>query len=279
MFVPFALTLGLIVATGADDTPRPARTPPQRTAPAPAAPTAPTQPAARTDPAAAEALARVLRQLLQGNVPDPLVQTHQDWGRQVAVTVTRRYRDGLRVWTEPLRELRNDGHWRRLTVRVPRPDQITLAVTELVPTRPGCWRVTVGVTAERVDLRFEQQLWRNGLRLYSGETRAHCRGGLLLTAEVVVRTHYPKGALLPEVTVRVRATEARIVYENLVVDHTAGLGGDAAKALGEMLLRAVKAFQPDLERELLTRANEAVVKAAGTREFKASLDRLLRGKD
>jgi hypothetical protein len=40
-------------------------------------------------------------------------------------------------------------------------------------------------------------------------------------------------------------------------------------------IKAVKTFKPDLEGELLQKGNAAIVKAAGTREFKVALDRLL----
>jgi hypothetical protein len=233
---------------------------------------------AQTDPAEAEALARVLRDLLRQNIPDPVLRTSQNWGNQIAVTRTRRKREGFRVWNEPVQEFRNDGTWRRITVRIPEPDKTFLAVTRLTRGEDGKLSVTVGVIAERVELRLEQQIWKNGLRIYAGETRAHCRGGVLLSAEVKVQTVFKKDSWLPDVTVQVKATEARIVYEDLVVDHTAGLDGDAAKTVGELAIRAVKALKPDLERDLLTKGNEAIVKAAGTREFKASLADLFKAK-
>ncbi len=238
--------------------------------------TPPAKAALKTDPAEAEALAKVLRDLLRQNLPDPLTQTSQNWGHQTAVTVVRRQREGWRIWTEPVQELRNDGLWRRITVRLPDPDKVFLAVTELTHPKDGQLVATIGVVAERVDVRFEQQLWRNGVRLYGGETRAHCKGGVLIKAEVTTKAEFKKGSLLPDVTLQVKATEARIVHEDIVVDHTAGLDGEAAKVLGDVMLRTVKAFKPDLERDLLAKGNAAIVKAAGSRELKTSLDRLLK---
>jgi hypothetical protein len=251
----------------------PAKAPPAK-APAPHAKKA----APKTDPAEAAALTRVLRDLAKKYIPDPLSKSSQNWGKQTAVTVVRRYRDGLRFYSEAVQELRNDGHWKRTTLRVPEPDKIALAVTELTHPTPGKVLATVAVVAERVDVKFEQQLWRNGRRLYGGETRAHCKGGLLVKAEVVSKTEFKDGSLLPEVTLKLRLTDADVFYENLVVDHTAGLDGDAAVAVGDLLIDLAKAVKPDVEKELRDKAEAAVVKAVGVREFRLELDRLLQSK-
>jgi hypothetical protein len=230
------------------------------------------------DPAEAHALAKVLRDLLVKNLPDPLSKANQNWDHQKAITVIHRHREGLRVWSEPVQEMVNDGVWRRYETRIPDPAKIVLAVTELTFPEEGKVLATVGVIAERVDVKFEQQVWRNSVRLYGGETRAHCKGSLLLTVEVTSKTEFKKGAFLPEVTLKVKATEAHLGYEDVVVDHTAGLDGEAAKALGDVAIRTVKAVKPDLEGDLLTKANAAIVKAAGSRELRVALDSLLKKK-
>ena len=138
--------------------------------------------------------------------------------------------------------------------------------------------ITVAHVAERVDIRVEQQVWRNGLRLYSGETRGHCKAALLLKGEVVTKTEFKKGSFLPDVSLTIKATNAELFYEKLEIDHTAGVGGDLAQVLGDMLIRVVKAIKPDLEEELLAKANAAILKAAGTRELHVALDQLLKAK-
>ena len=128
-----------------------------------------------------------------------------------------------------------------------------------------------------VDLKFEQQLWQNGLRLYSGETRGRCHAALLLKCEIVSRTEKKAGSLLPDVIVRGRATEAQLFYQDLVIEHTAGIGGDGAKVLGDAAVHTVKQVKPDLERDLLAKANAAIVKAADTKEVRVSFDALVKG--
>jgi hypothetical protein len=240
-----------------------------------AQPPAPKKAASKTDPAEAEALAKALRDLAKKYIPDPVSKSSQNWGKQKAVTVIHRYREGFRVWSEAVQELRNDGHWRRTTVRLPEPDKLAIGVTELTHPQPGTMLATVAVVAERVDLRFEQQIWRNGFRLYSGESRAHCKGGLVVKAEVVSKTEFKKGSIFPEFTFKLRITDADLCYEKLVVDHTAGLDGDAARVVVDALIDLARLVKPDVESDLREKAEAAIVKAVGVREFKLALDKLL----
>lgn len=274
-----ALSLGFVVVAAADDpkTPIPLKAPPQKDAKGAGKAKAEAKPDPKaTDRAEADALAAVLRELLQKNLPDPLTRTSQNWDHQKAVTVVKRHREGLRIWTEPVQEMQNDGVWRRITVRVPDSSKVVLAVLELTHPEENKMLATIGVQAERVDVHFEQQVWRSGLRLYGGETRGHCKGSLLVKVEVTTKTELKKGAFLPDVYLKMRATEAQLGYNDLVIDHTAGLDGDAAKALGDLAVKMIKSLKPDLERDLLEKGNAAIVKAAGTREVKTSLDMLLK---
>lgn len=231
-----------------------------------------------TDPTEAEALARVLRDLLTKLLPDPITKSNHNWGHQKAVTVNQLHRDGLKFWTEPVQEMHNDGTWRRTDVRLPELEKVTLVVTELTHPEPTRMLVTVQVVAERVDLHMEQQIWKNGLRLYSGETRAHCRGALVLKAEVNTHAEAKKGSFFPEITLKLQVTSAELFYEKLVVDHTAGLNGEAAKAVGDLAISIIKAVKPHLEKDLLEKADAAIVKAARSKELTLTLDKLMSAK-
>ena len=59
----------------------------------------------------------------------------------------------------------------------------------------------------------------------------------------------------------------------LVVDHTAGVDGEAAKVIGDVLIDVVKAVKPDIEN--CAKAEAAIVKAVGIRDFNLALDSLL----
>jgi hypothetical protein len=231
--------------------------------------------ALKTDPVEAEALTKVLQDLLKKNLPDPVTKSNHNWGHQKAVTTNVLHRDGLKFWTEQMQEMKNDGTWRRADVRIPDQDKIAVAVTELTHPEEGKMLVTVSSLAERVDLHFEQQIWKNGVRLYGGETRGHCRGALVLKAEITTKTEIKKGLFFPSISLNLKVTSAELFYEKLVIDHTAGLNGEAAKAIGDVAIGIVKAIKPNLEKDLLEKADTAIVKAAQKKELTLTLDKLL----
>jgi hypothetical protein len=72
---------------------------------------------------------------------------------------------------------------------------------------------------------------------------------------------------------RLRVTQADINYDHFVTEHIAGLGGDAARVLGDTLQ---KTLQHWLEKKVLPKANTAVVKAADTKEMRLSLASILK---
>lgn len=204
-------------------------------------------------------------------MPSPLVQSAPGWGQQKEVTV------GGRLKGMPVKELKNDGTWRRLSVIARNPERsLAVGLKDAVYPEPGRATFTAMIGLD-VDLKFEQQHWQNGLRLYSGETRGRCRAALLLKCEIVSRTEKKPGSVLPDLIVRGRATEAQLFYQDLVIEHTAGIGGDGAKLLGEAAITTVKQVKPELERQLLAKANAAIVKAADTKEVRVSFDAILKG--
>lgn len=234
--------------------------------------------AERPDPADVKALEATLRDLLIKNLPDPVVQSSSGWGQQKDGVVRVNFqRDGLKLRSEPVRGMRNDGHWKRVSIRAANPQRtLAVGVTDAAYPEPGRATFTAMIGTD-CDLKFEQQLWRSGKRIYSGETRARCHAAVLLKCEVTSRTETKPGSLLPDLVFRVRVTDAQLFYEKLVVEHTAGVGGDAAKLIGETVLDVVKKAKPDLERDLLAKANAAVVKAADTKDVRVSFESLLKG--
>jgi hypothetical protein len=227
------------------------------------------------DPADAAQLADTLRTLLLKYAPDPLVQSSHGWGGQKEYPVGGRFRGGR---GEPVTEKKNDGTWRRVAVRASNPAQsLTVALKDVASPEPGKLTFTAHVHVD-CDIKFEQQVWKKGVRLYSGETRGRCHAAAALKCEVTTRTEPRPGSFVPDVVFRVRVTEAQLFYDNLVIEHTAGIGGDGAKLLGDAVIHAVKQAKPSLERDLLAKANAAVVKAADTKEVRVSLGKLLEGK-
>lgn len=236
---------------------------------------APTSP----EPADTDALAKSLRELLLKHLPNPIVESAQGWGHQKdGVVDVKFHKDGLRLRTEKVRGKLNDGHWRKVSVRAANPERsLALGIKDASFPEPGKAAFTALLGLD-CDLKFEQQVWRNGVRLYSGETRGRCRAALAAKCEVTSRTEKKPDSLIPDVVFRVRLTDAQLYYDNLVIEHTAGVGGDAARLLGDALVHAVKQAKPQLERDLLAKANAAIVKAADTKEIRVSLGAVLQGR-
>jgi hypothetical protein len=76
---------------------------------------------------------------------------------------------------------------------------------------------------------------------------------------------------VPDLVLRLRVTEAKADYDHFVTEQIGGLGGDAAKVFGDALQ---KILRPALEKKLLPKAQNAIVKAADTREVRLSLGSL-----
>jgi len=232
--------------------------------------------AAQSPPAtAAEDLARVLRSLLLANLPDPLVQSQRGWGQTKEVWNGTKWRgQGLGVHPVPQKKAKNHGTWRRIRVNVERPEAtLKLAVGNLQRPEPGRLTFDVFVACD-ANILFEQQIWDAGVRLYSGETRARSKALIGLNCESVTRVEKGKG-LLPDAVIRLRVLNSYLHYDDLVVEHTAGVGGTAAKLLGDAVIGLVKEVKPDLERELREKANAAIVKAGDTKEVRLSLGKLI----
>lgn len=224
----------------------------------------------------AAAIAKLMREQALQQLPTPLVTANDGWGKQKEFVVGKvMLRNPNKFGPEAPRERVNDGLWRRFTVSARDPDK-TLAIgfAELVRPAPDMLNVTLNVAMD-INFRMEQQLWLRGRQLYSGETRGHCKTAVQLKAVVEHKTEFKAGTLLPEVTLKIKTTDAKIFYDGLTIDHTAGLDGEDAKKVGDLVIDLVKKVKPDLEGQLLEKGNAAIVKAAGTREIKLELDKLL----
>lgn len=239
-----------------------------------------TPPVKATAPAESKTLSDSLQKLLLANLPDPLVQSNSHWGEQKEVTIglTWEKKGVIRYRPHVMKDVRNDGHWERVTVEAADPAK-TLKLTVGETRTPEAGKTLFDAVVQTdVKLKYEQQVWALGKRVYAGETRAKCTAGLTMTVELTSRNEYAPGALLPTVVLRVRVTDAKLSYWDLECEHTLGVGGDAAKALGKAVYEVMKKVKPDMEKDLLAKANAAVVKAADTKEVRVELGGLLKAK-
>ena len=214
-----------------------------------------------------KALADALRPVLAKSLPPVLYEKSTNWGHQEMAPNGLRWH-GLRA--EIVKTPKNDGKWRKIRVTAQDlPRTLVLNLSDLKSA--GADRQTFKTfLAFQAGVEYEQQTWDLGVRLHSGSVRARVQFKAALDCENVLRIEPTKG-LIPDVVFRLRVTQADVSYDNLVVEHVAGVGGSAARLIGEAARGALKACKPSLERGLLARVNAAIVKAADTRELRLGL--------
>jgi hypothetical protein len=169
--------------------------------------------------------------------------------------------------------MRNEGQWwKAKATGINLTETLVLDLRDLQQPEPGRTTFTAFVSFD-TRVEFDRQIWRKGLRLYSGSTRVRLRVKLTIVCEALARLE-PSGSLLPDAVFRLRVLQSSVRYDNLVVEHTAGVGGEAAKVLGEAFLNGMRQWKPSLERKLIDKANAAILKAGDTREVRVSLANL-----
>jgi hypothetical protein len=223
-------------------------------------------------------MAAALRQLLVDALPDPLYEASPGWGntRMVAHAVAWRGQ-GVRVHPEIVKTPRNDGVWRKVRVRANNLKN-TLVFDIRDPQNPEKGRSTFTVyLAFDARVEYEQQNWDKGVRLYSGSVKARMRVKLTLFCESTTRVE-KNSTFFPDMVFRLRVARSDLKYDNLVVEHIAGVGGGAARLLGDAAHAAVTRWRPSVERNLVKKVDAAIVRAGDTREIRIGLGSLFKKK-
>jgi hypothetical protein len=217
-------------------------------------------------------LAGALRGLLIKNLPDPLYEAAPNWGHQSEgrrITLPGRRRTQIEMKHEP----RNDGVWRRIRVDAVNPAETVVFDIRAVQS-PEAGQVNFQTfTAMDVLVNFHQQRWLAGIKVVEGKARAKARVRVILDCEA--KTRIDSSQVLPELVFNLKVAKADLTYDNLKFEHIAGIGGEAAQIIGEAAHAAVTQWRPSIERDLLAKANAAIVKAGGEREVRLSLTKLL----
>jgi hypothetical protein len=172
---------------------------------------------------------------------------------------------------------KKDGDWRKVRLTAENlPDTLIFDLRNLQSPEHGRLTFTVFISFDARAV-YDHQKWDEGLKLWDSTFKARLRPKLTLDCEVTARLD-DKGEFLPDAILRLRVVKADLQYDNLVVEHAAGFGGAAAKLMGEAGHRIVNEFKPNLERDLLAKADAAIVKAADTKEIRLKLSDLLKSK-
>lgn len=224
-----------------------------------------------------DALAGTLRGILLSHVPTTLYEASPGWGHTVRIPVGIHWKgQGLNVRPEAKMGDRNDGDWRKVRVTtVNLPQTLVVEVRDVQTPEPG--RTTFGVYVSFPALvDYEHQKWREGTRIYGVGARARLRLHMALTCESVFRI--ASTTFFPELVFRLRVVQARVAYDQFVMEHVAGIGGEAAKLLGDTIRKGIEQWHPSIERNLLAKAEAALVKAGDTREVRVGLNGLVKEK-
>jgi hypothetical protein len=218
-------------------------------------------------------VAEMMKPFLVDAIPAKLYEHSRNWGK-TSPTPHAIHWHGLRP--EIVSTPRNDGHWQKVRIsprNLASSFDFRMSPAKRIDAERQSFQIFLSFVAT-VD--YEHQLWESDVRLYSGNTRARIRILLTMDVENTLRLDTKKKALVPDMIFRLRATSAKLAYKDLVVEHTAGVGGSAARVIGEAIEGLVHELQPNLEQKLLDKAGAAVVRAADTREIRIGLSSLLK---
>jgi hypothetical protein len=231
----------------------------------------------RADDAAV--LSNVVRQVLVKSIPAPAVTATKNWDHQKEIATRKNFRrEGRFQWKfDTVKEMKNDGLWSKVALTVVDPETKLGVTIADVKATDGTTSFTATL-AGPCRFRIEQQLWKSGLRLYSGEIRGRFDAKAVLTCTSAARTDWQPGKLLPAQVFAMAIAEADLSYANLKVEHAAGLGGEAAEKIGDTVVGAVKLLKPSLETSLIEKANAAIVKAGQSKEIRLDVEKMLTGK-
>ena len=212
-------------------------------------------------------IAAMVKPLLVQMVPPVLYEHSSGWGRTVMAAHALRWH-GIEPRIE--KSPHNDGHWQKVKLLPRDLDKLDFKLTD--PVAVDADRQTFQAYVDFIaGVEYEHQLWERGVRLYSGETRAHLRIQAWVNVESSFKVDTSNGL---DFVFRLKATKAKVQASHLVVEHTAGIGGSGAKLLGEALETIVKEVEPGLQRRLQEKIEAALVKAADTREVRIGLGSL-----
>jgi hypothetical protein len=217
-----------------------------------------------------QALAGVLRGAVLRFMPDPLFESAPNWGHQRMVANQLKWKnEGIFIKPKIYKAPKNDGVWKKVRLLGSNlPDTLVLDLRNISSPQANQLNFDVFLSFD-ARLEYDHQIWDAGTRIYAASVQARFRVKLLLKCEATAKLDSGK-SWLPDAVFRLHATGANLSYDNLVFEHVAGIGGSGAKLLGKAFYNIVRDFNPALEKHMLERAAESIVKAADTKEVRIS---------
>lgn len=221
-------------------------------------------------------LAGGLRGYLLQALPDPLHESNHNWGHQTRAAKGVKWTGHiLPLRPEIVRGDKKQGDWYKIRITALNPaNTLVVDLRDVRSPEPGRLQFTLFIALDaRVD--YHRQIWERGVKIWDHSIQARLRASVSLECEAATRLE-ANGSLVPDAVLRLEAKRADVHFDNVVVEHILGMGGDAAKTVGDTLKTSLHHLAPDFERDLLKRANAAAVKAAKTREVRLGLGQLFK---
>lgn len=241
----------------------------------------PTSPPARREitPEKVATLQNAVATVVKASLPKPLYRGSSHWGETTPTPNGVKW-VGDGVLKKPVLQYANKNHgtWRKYDVVLleKAPEPLKLRLDCLTPAGKNTLTFDLHLDA---DLHFtiEQENWNHGVKLFDGTARGTLHFTLRMKCESKLVVE-PGGGLLPVIKYRFRVVEATPSYSQLKFTHVPGLGGDAAEKLGKWAHEALQQWKPSLERKLIDKLTQRLLKAADTKEVQISLSGVERKK-
>jgi hypothetical protein len=226
-----------------------------------------------------DALAGSLRGYLIEHMPPVLLDEKYGWGETKLVARGLEWKaDSTPWWPSVQKSYKNHGVWRHVVVTTGNLRE-TMVFDLSKVKKPKNGRMTFeAFLALNLRVVHDQQNWRAGLKLYSGSAIARLRARVRVKCEIVSKLEKKEGSLLPDVVFRFSVLKAEVSYDDLVLEHVAGVGGELARILGEATVSGARQWKPSLERNLLAKAEATILKAGKTKEVRLGASSLFKKK-
>ena len=234
----------------------------------------PSQPAnSQISPEQLERFNRALQGLLTKALPEPLYEKSTGDGNMASAV------NGLK-WRGFVPKVqyadKNDGTRRHMKLTSDNPAQnfhIEMKNWRLYDEGRATFDLQLKLAA-RMD--FNEEHWTKGIKLYDGTVRARAKLWMVLHCESKMRIE--ADGFLPTIVYRLRVVDTEFGYTDLIFEHVAGLGGEAAKLVGDFAVDALRQWKPSIERKLREKLERSIMKAADAKEIRIGLTSFSFGK-
>jgi hypothetical protein len=217
-------------------------------------------------------LSNALRAFLVDLLPNPLYEASPGWGNTApALTGVKWKGKGGYRHLSGKHSKRNQGTWRKVRITA-NPKTVVVEIRDI---KQEAGRTTFSLfIALDAHVDYVRQKWASGIKLLDQSVRARLHVKVPLQCEFTSRLEM-KDTIIPDMVFRLRVLSCNLQYDNVVCEHFAGFGGTTAKVVGEIVMNSLHKWHPSIERNLLAKANAAIVKAGDTKEVRIELGKLL----